>query len=346
MGATSEYSNIYVRASGGAAIYMDLQVEPPPIVEADLEQSTIKIAYTYMLPTTADAIWAIYLTANFAPIYVNIDDGAGERLCRWKNFRRITGGGKRSYSYEMEFTILTDRSTYVNISDSDGSNVVTLDYEPYPFPEPIQQRDRTQRIEFDSLYITRTKADLLRAKFPNDVRIKLSSTGSTYLCRWQENGLQIKPTTSTNLSVSIRLEVIMIVSASASSTIYIYDANGANAVQLDFDPYPFPTIYYQRNTYSVKGLPYLNGSTLTSGIRKHFDGGIDVSDGTIEFSVPYLSASKITTLETRYFLLASVQVSLNSGSTKYRCIFADFKRSRFGNPSEGVSMKFNIIETV
>lgn len=342
MSATNYWSKVYIRAVGDPTkIYMDIQPHPDPLVKTERPEDTITWQCIRILEATDVLIWALYMT--FDDIYVDIDDGEGERLCRWadgEGYKRIKSD-KPSKAVEFNFVIVDSRSTDITFWDSGGANAVNLPYEAFPFPEPIQQKDGTSKISFSSLYITRAIADSLKAKFPNDVRLRLNAAGSTYLCRWES--LNIIPSTENNLRMSCDLTVITVVGGVASSLVYIYDSAGANGVRLEEDPSPFPALAQERTTSSVKCCPGLVGAVLTSGERIHFDGGVDISDAVIEFSVPYLRDASRTTLLARFRLLANAQISLDSGATKYTCIFQRYKERFVGVFSAGIDFRFLII---
>lgn len=326
MASSNLYSEVYIKSSGGAKIYMDLEPAPKPVLNGERSSDRISIKGTYMDKTTVDQIWVLYMT--FADIYVNINDGAGEYLCRWadgEGFKPFKEGGKKSYSYELNFVVLSTRTSQVIIADSNGSNPITLDFNPYPFPEPVKQKNGTATLEIETAYITRAHADSILSKFPNDVRVTLSTGGVTYICRWNESGCQIIPTHKNNLSARFSFVVLTTTTSSASGTIVI------GSVTLDVNPSPYPTIRRTRKVSSEVSTPGLSGTTPTAAQTVHFDGGTHISDGTIEFEVAYLSEAKITSIQAIYDTYSTTTISLNGGTTTNTVIFEDFEVIREGN---------------
>lgn len=346
MALTNMWSNVYIRANtiGSTSYYMDINPHPRPVLRKERGQDVIEWTCSFIEDATAASIWTLYATFN--DVLVNINDGAGEYLCRWAGgeaFQRITSG-KSSYTVTFKFEVLNTRTSQVIISDYAGTNPVTLDFNPFPFPEPVQMKDGLQRIVIDSAYITRTNADLLRAKYPLDVRIQLATGGTVYICRFES--LEIVPSTSNNLRLKAELTAVQYVGQTAAGAIKIADDDGANIITVLRNPYPFPTIVQRKNVSTAKTCPGVTGSAAVSGQSIHFDGGVHISDGEIAFSLPFELPSAVTSLETKYRAYENVRVSIDSGVTYYLCVFSDFERMRFGNPTEGIRCGFKIIQTV
>lgn len=341
MGLTNANSDVYIQDPDTAVkYYMDCHTGAL-IPNGDLERDTIEWKHTYMEAATVASLWTIFLKGK--ALNVNIDDGHGDYVCKWRKFKRIKSG-KKSTGYEMEFIVLSTRSSAVTIADYNGGNVVTLDFDPYPFPEPVKKLDGTFDLSFKTMYLTRAKADLLLAKFPEDVQVKLKSAGSTYYCRWNEGGLRIIPETEDLLSAEFSLTGLYYVGQAAASNIYIYDSAAANGIRMMNDPFPFPEIQKNRSVTSVKCCPGSAGVGQTD----HYDGGDHISAGRIEFSVPYVSSANISTLNSRYYssTRAVVHVSLDGGSTKYKCVPEIMQEVGYTGYSKGMNFKFRIIEQI
>jgi len=331
MASTNLYSDIYIAdASGANRVFMDIRPSPDPILMRTREYDKIEWTVTFIEDSTSDLLWTKYLT--FPYVEVSLDNGVTKYLCRWEAEgmeRRYES--KHSQTVTFRFIIVNLRTSAVTISDADGANPVVLDYNPYPFPEPVQRKNGLSVIRFNSLYITRAKADLLKAKYPSDVRLLLVSGGSTYLCRF--DSLEITPMDANNLTLSASFTVLQVVAASAGSKILI------NGNRLDVDPFPFPFIVQEKTVSSVKCLP----TSSASGRTVHFDAGVHISDGTIDFTVDYLRQATRATLLTAYRARNPVTISIDNGTTTYNAVFSRYREIVEGDHSVRVEMGFKII---
>ncbi len=349
MADTNRHSNIYIKdPSTGTKYYLDCEPLRYPVVRGNREYDYFTWEHTYMDPTTAEALWT--LCSTHRDVNIDIDDGKGERLCRWddgEGFYQVKGDGKKSRTYSVNVWLLDSRATSVQISDYNGANTVTLDYEPYPFPEPMQNLDGTLEINLKSRYITRAKANSLKSLFPNDIQVKLTSSGYTWYCRWDSGGLTIDQSNRDILSLSVKATALYYIGQPRTGKIFIYDhvPTSGTAVQLYNNPHPFPIIQRERAVISQRCLPG-GTDTIEPGEMIHADLGTHISDGVFSFSTPYLSSANITTLMGWFNNMNDNHFSLDGGVTKYKAVMSECQPVGYGYPSQGCSFKFKIIEQV
>lgn len=350
MATDDTYSSVYIADSAGTnKVYMDIDPNDPR-VSHDYSRGEHRISWgcSYLTETARASIWTKYLAFSDVKVY----DGTTEYLCRWADGAAFKWekSAKPSLSAKFEFVVIQPASTKVYIANSGGGSKIYMDMEPFPFPEIRRDRNR-KYLSWECKYITRANANSLISKFPSDVEVSLDNGSTKYLCKWEDStsGLEIIPTVEGNLSCRVSFEILQTVGASPAGQIKIYDYNGSNTVTLDSDPWPFPQIKKSRTVSSEKCCPSVSGGNLVSGETVHFDGGVHVSDGEIEFEIPYLSTSNKTALQTKYDTLADVRVSLDGGSTKYYCTWADgvsFEPTPTGSASYSCRFKFKVISLV
>ena len=343
------HSKIYIKdPDSGTKYYMDCEPLKYPVVRGNREYDYFTWSHTYMDPTTAEALWTLYSTRK--DVYIDIDDGNGERLCRWddgEGFYQVKGDGKKSRNYSVKVWLLDSRATSVQVSDYDGANTVTLDYEPFPFPEPQQNLDGTLAISLKSRYITREKANSLKALYPNDIRLKLTLYGETYYCRWDSGGLNIDQSNRNILSLSIKVTALYYIGQPRAGKIIIYDsvASSSSAIQLYYNPHPFPVIKRERAVISQRCLPGVLYA-VEPGEMIHADLGSHISDGVVSFSTPYLPSEDMDTLMGWFNNIYENHFSLDGGATKYKAVMSECQPVGYNYPSQGCSFKFKIIEQV
>lgn len=102
-------------------------------------------------------------------------------------------------------------------------------------------------------------------------------------------------------------------------TIIIADLDGGNTVTLTgaSAPYPVPRIKYP---YEVETSINRSG-TDGAGLRVLVINGNDPSWGDLELPVAYLTSDMVSKMDTRYAARSAFKVTLNGGSTWYRCAF-------------------------
>lgn len=102
-------------------------------------------------------------------------------------------------------------------------------------------------------------------------------------------------------------------------SIIIADLAGTNTVTLTGTsaPYPVPRIQYP---YEVE-TSIMRSGTAGAGLRVVAINGNDPSWGTLEMSVAYLTADMVSKMATRYAARTAFKVTLDGGTTWYRCCF-------------------------
>ncbi len=323
MGTTNEFSNVYIRnQTGTVKVYMDL--DPYWQFDYSREKPILKWTCEALEASSEVLLFALYQT--YQDVYVSLNNGVSEFLCRWSTGMSYKAENRadRTYKVDFEFEILSGFTSTVYISDESDtpSSRIYMDVDPYPFPEPVVTRNETT-IEFACRYISASKYALLKTRYEAFETVTVSLDGGTtkYLCKFPDSGAGITFTKEARLdsySVECKFIVIYKVSTPPYSNVYIADFDGNNKVYMDIDPFPFPE-------------------------RKH---ARDVD--TLEWTCEYISATKATSLRSKYEAFSDVEVSLDNGTTKYYCrwgegVALDLQPTTSGNYK--LNVKFNVMYT-